>query len=210
MTVESFKTAADNHASALNQYEAYFSTPGFLRETDAFYCWIIDRLGARQVRPMGEGTVLVALLDQDRVLKLYPPFLRDHFRFERAALQGLRFGGDDGDPEVDADWGEPGLTPAERVIAWNTLEVLAYRTGNPDHPVNAIPPAARAAMHLRFVVGTDVTRLREHVQAHLVALTQALAPWLPSARRASRWRTNSRCSRGTQKASGDWLPQRAK
>ena len=87
----------------------------------------------------------------------------------RAALQGLRFGGDEGDPEVDADWGEPGLTPAERVIAWNTLEVLAYRTGNPDHPVNAIPPAARAAMHMRFVVGTDVAHLREHVMAHLAA-----------------------------------------
>jgi acetylornithine deacetylase/succinyl-diaminopimelate desuccinylase-like protein len=87
----------------------------------------------------------------------------------RAALQGLRFGGDEGDPEVDADWGEPGLTPAERVIAWNTLEVLAYRTGNPEHPVNAIPPAARAAMHMRFVVGTDVAHLREHVVAHLAA-----------------------------------------
>ena len=87
----------------------------------------------------------------------------------RAALQGLRFGGDPGDPEVDEDWGEPGLTPAERVIAWNTLEVLAYRTGNPDHPVNAIPPSASATMHLRFVVGTDVSRLREAVQAHLAA-----------------------------------------
>ena len=87
----------------------------------------------------------------------------------RAALQGLVFGGDPGDPEVDPDWGEPGLTPAERVIAWNTLEVLAYRTGNPDFPVNAIPPAAKATMHMRFVVGTDVTRLREHVQAHLAA-----------------------------------------
>ncbi|HEY6135030.1 MAG TPA: M20 family metallopeptidase [Rubrivivax sp.] len=85
----------------------------------------------------------------------------------RAALAGLQFGGDPGDPAVDADWGEPGLTPAERVIAWNTLEVLAYRTGNPDFPVNAIPPSARAHMHMRFVVGTDVSRLREQVLAHL-------------------------------------------
>ena len=85
----------------------------------------------------------------------------------REALQGLTFGGDPGDPEVDADWGEPGLTPAERVIAWNTLEVLAYRTGNPDHPVNAIPPEARATMHMRFVVGTEVSRLRQVVQNHL-------------------------------------------
>ena len=87
----------------------------------------------------------------------------------RAALQGLRFGGDPGDPEVDADWGEPGLTPAERVIAWNTLEVLACRTGNPDFPVNAIPPSAKATMHMRFVVGTDVSHLRDNVVAHLAA-----------------------------------------
>jgi len=87
----------------------------------------------------------------------------------RAALVGLRFGGDAGDPEVDADWGEPGLSPAERVIAWNTLEVLAMVTGNPEHPVNAIPASARAAMHMRFVVGTDVSCLRQAVRAHLAA-----------------------------------------
>ena len=87
----------------------------------------------------------------------------------RAALRELRFGGDPGDPAVDEDWGEPGLTPAERVIAWNTLEVLAYRTGNPDHPVNAIPPSAKATMHMRFVVGTRIAELRPAVQAHLAA-----------------------------------------
>jgi acetylornithine deacetylase/succinyl-diaminopimelate desuccinylase-like protein len=85
----------------------------------------------------------------------------------RAALAGLAVGGGPGDPEVDADWGEPGLTPAERVFAWNTLDVLAYRTGNPDFPVNAIPAHAKANLHMRFVVGTDVARLRQHVQQHL-------------------------------------------
>ncbi len=87
----------------------------------------------------------------------------------RAALEGLQFGGDPGDPVVDADWGEPGLSPAERVIAWNTLEVLAMKTGNPEHPVNAIPPHAKATLHMRYVVGTDVSRLREVVLAHLTA-----------------------------------------
>ncbi len=87
----------------------------------------------------------------------------------RAALAGLAVGGDAGDPEVDADWGEPGLTPAERLFAWNTLDVLAYRTGNPDFPVNAIPPSAKAHLHMRFVVGTDVSRLRDAVTAHLAA-----------------------------------------
>jgi acetylornithine deacetylase/succinyl-diaminopimelate desuccinylase-like protein len=85
----------------------------------------------------------------------------------RAALAGLQVGGGPGDPAVDADWGEPDQTPIERVLAWNALEVLAMRTGNPDFPVNAIPAHAKAHLQLRFVVGTDIERLREHVQTHL-------------------------------------------
>jgi acetylornithine deacetylase/succinyl-diaminopimelate desuccinylase-like protein len=85
----------------------------------------------------------------------------------RAALAGLDIGGDPGDPAIDSDWGEPGLTSAERLYAWNTLEVLAYRTGNPDHPINAIPASARATMHMRFVVGTEVVKLRDTLRAHL-------------------------------------------
>jgi acetylornithine deacetylase/succinyl-diaminopimelate desuccinylase-like protein len=104
----------------------------------------------------GRGRILV----QD----LRPPPIPANVR---AALAGLEVGGDPGDPAIDADWGEPGLTPAERVFGWNTLEVLAIRTGNPDHPVNAIPPAAQARLHLRFVVGTSVARLRAAILEHL-------------------------------------------
>ncbi len=85
----------------------------------------------------------------------------------KAALAGLQFGGDPGDPAVDASWGEPGLSPAERVIAWNTLEVLAFKTGNPDFPVNAIPHTAKATLHLRHVVGTAVGDIAGAVRAHL-------------------------------------------
>jgi acetylornithine deacetylase/succinyl-diaminopimelate desuccinylase-like protein len=60
-----------------------------------------------------------------------------------------------GEPEIDAWWGEPGLTAAEKVYAWNTFEVLAFRTGNPDNPVNAIPGRATATCQIRFVVGVD-------------------------------------------------------
>lgn len=87
----------------------------------------------------------------------------------RAALAGLDVGGGPGDPAIDPDWGEPDQTPAERVFAWNTLDVLAYKTGNPEFPVNAIPPTAKATMHMRFVVGTDIGNLRRHVQQHLAA-----------------------------------------
>lgn len=119
------------------------------------------------------GTVLAAaiasLVDgRGRILveALRPPPIPANVR---AALAGLEVGGDAGDPAIDADWGEPGLTAAERVFAWNTLEVLAMRTGNPDHPVNAIPPAAQARLHMRFVVGTDIARLRAVVHEHLAA-----------------------------------------
>jgi acetylornithine deacetylase/succinyl-diaminopimelate desuccinylase-like protein len=99
-----------------------------------------------------------------RVPALLPPPIPANVR---AALAGLQVGGGEGDPDVDLDWGEPTLTPAERVFAWNTLDVLAYKTGNPEFPVNAIPDRASATLHMRFVVGTDTTRLRQHVQAHL-------------------------------------------
>ncbi len=85
----------------------------------------------------------------------------------RKALEGLEIeGGADG-PEIDVAWGEPGLTPAERVFGWSSFEVLAFVTGNPDKPVNAIPPRASAHCQLRYVVGIDpldiVPALRRHL-----------------------------------------------
>jgi acetylornithine deacetylase/succinyl-diaminopimelate desuccinylase-like protein len=65
------------------------------------------------------------------------------------------------------DWGEPGLSPAERVFGWCSFEVLAFVTGNPQRPVNAIPPRASAHCQLRYVVGVDpddiVPALRRHL-----------------------------------------------
>jgi acetylornithine deacetylase/succinyl-diaminopimelate desuccinylase-like protein len=73
-------------------------------------------------------------------------------------------------PAIDPTWGEPGLTLAEKVFAWNTFEVLAFSTGNPQHPANAIPPQARATCQIRYVAGTDprqlLPTLRRHLDAH--------------------------------------------
>ncbi|CAB3691085.1 M20 family metallopeptidase [Achromobacter piechaudii] len=78
-------------------------------------------------------------------------------------------GGADG-PEIEPEWGEPGLSPVERVFGWCSFEVLAYTTGNPDTPVNAIPPRAWARCQLRFVVGVDpddlIPALRRHLDEH--------------------------------------------
>jgi acetylornithine deacetylase/succinyl-diaminopimelate desuccinylase-like protein len=84
----------------------------------------------------------------------------------RRALRSIEPGEPDG-PAIDAHWGEPGLTPAERVFGWNSLEVLAFRTGNPDRPVNAIPPCASAHMQVRFVAGCDWRTFVPAIRKHL-------------------------------------------
>ncbi|MEU6352875.1 M20 family metallopeptidase [Streptomyces sp. NPDC047072] len=116
------------------------------------------------------AAALTTLVDADgriRVEGLRPPAIPEPVR---AALADLTVGGGEADPAVDEDWGEPGLTPAERVFAWNTLEVLTLSAGDPAKPVGAIPGTAHADVQLRFVVGTDWRNLagtvREHLDAH--------------------------------------------
>jgi acetylornithine deacetylase/succinyl-diaminopimelate desuccinylase-like protein len=88
----------------------------------------------------------------------------------KQALRSISVGGGPDDPAVDLDWGEPGLTPAERLVGWNSLEVLSLVAGNPGLPSNAIPGSAHAHCQLRSVVGTDLDNLgpalREHLDAH--------------------------------------------
>lgn len=72
-------------------------------------------------------------------------------------------------PAIDPTWGEPGLSPAEKVFAWNTFEVLAFTTGNPRQPANAIPPRASATCQVRYVAGTDPRQLLPHIRRHLDA-----------------------------------------
>ena len=85
----------------------------------------------------------------------------------REALAGLEVDGGADGPKVDPDWGEPDLTPAERVFGWSSFEVLAFTTGNPDRPVNAIPPRASAHVQLRYVVGVDPADIVPALQRHL-------------------------------------------
>jgi acetylornithine deacetylase/succinyl-diaminopimelate desuccinylase-like protein len=88
----------------------------------------------------------------------------------RRVLAGVEVEGGGNGPTIDRDWGEAELTPAERVFAWNSFEVLAFVTGTPERPVNAIPGQARAHCQLRYVVGTQVDdiipALRRHLDRH--------------------------------------------
>lgn len=93
------------------------------------------------------------------------------------------------EPQIDPWWGEPGLTAAEKVYAWNTFEILAFRTGNPDNPVNAIPGKATATVQIRFVAGTDANTfipiLRKHLDAHgyeCVQITMARKSFMQATR----------------------------
>jgi acetylornithine deacetylase/succinyl-diaminopimelate desuccinylase-like protein len=85
----------------------------------------------------------------------------------RDALRDIEVDGGDEGPSIEPDWGEPGLSPAERVYGWNSFEVLAFQTGNPAAPVNAIPPRANAHCQLRFVVGTQVDQIVGDLRKHL-------------------------------------------
>ena len=88
----------------------------------------------------------------------------------RRALSDCEVETGPGDPEIAPDWGEPGLTPAEKVFGWNSFAVLAFEAGNPRTPVNAIPPRAWACCQLRFVVGVKAEDVVPALRRHLDAL----------------------------------------
>ena len=87
----------------------------------------------------------------------------------REALSGVAVQTGPDDPTIDDEWGEDGLSPAERVYGSNTLEVLALGAGDIRHPANAIPGRAEALLQLRFVVGTPVQDAGPALRGHLDA-----------------------------------------
>ena len=99
---------------------------------------------------------------------LKPPQISNRIR---ATLADVRIEPSDDEPALAENWGEEGLSAAERLYAWNTLEVLAMSSGNIEKPANAIPGQAHAVLQLRFVVGTKsseqiVEAIRTHLHGH--------------------------------------------
>ncbi len=88
----------------------------------------------------------------------------------RGVLDGCEVAGGGEAASIDPDWGEPGLTPAEKIYGWNSFIVLAMLSGRPENPVNAVAPDARAHCQIRYTVDTDPARfedaLRRHLDAH--------------------------------------------
>ncbi|MHA1523859.1 MAG: M20 family metallopeptidase [Alphaproteobacteria bacterium] len=85
------------------------------------------------------------------------------------ALEKCAIDGGDGAPQIDENWGEPGLTPPERVFGWNNFAVLTLDCGQAENPQNAIPGQASATCQLRFVVGTDMDDILPGLRRHLEA-----------------------------------------
>jgi acetylornithine deacetylase/succinyl-diaminopimelate desuccinylase-like protein len=94
----------------------------------------------------------------------------------RDALADITVNAGEEGPEIDAWWGEPGLTSAEQVFGWNSFDVLAFVTGNPDNPVNAVPPRASAHCQIRFTVDTDpdgfIPAIRQHLDANNLSMVE--------------------------------------
>jgi acetylornithine deacetylase/succinyl-diaminopimelate desuccinylase-like protein len=115
------------------------------------------------------ANAIAALVDGKGRIKLEalkPPRISNQVR---AALADVKVEPTADEPQLSPDWGEEGLSPAERLYAWNTLEVLAMSSGNIDKPANAIPGHANAVLQLRFVVGTRYEEVIDAVREYLHA-----------------------------------------
>jgi acetylornithine deacetylase/succinyl-diaminopimelate desuccinylase-like protein len=115
------------------------------------------------------ASAIAALVDAKGRLQLdqlKPPRISNQIR---ATLADVKIEPMADEPALSDNWGEEGLSAAERLYAWNTLEVLAMSSGNIEKPANAIPGHAQAMLQLRFVVGTKWKEVVDAVRAHLHA-----------------------------------------
>src|SRR5579871_3550578 len=115
------------------------------------------------------ASAIASLVDSHGRLQLEqlkPPRLSNQIR---AALADVEVKPTADEPALSENWGEDGLSAAERLYAWNTLEVLAMSSGNIENVANAIPGQASAVLQLRFVVGTKVDNVADVIRAHLYA-----------------------------------------
>src|ERR1700688_1645480 len=84
----------------------------------------------------------------------------------RSVLAGCEVGGGGEAATIDADWGEPGFTAAEKVYGWTSFIVLSMLSGRPENPVNAVAPNAVAHCQIRYTVDSDAAPSEPALRAH--------------------------------------------
>ena len=84
----------------------------------------------------------------------------------RTALAGLQLPSE-ASATIDPSWGEPGLTPPEKVFGWTSFIVLAMVAGQPENPMNAVAPWARASCQIRYTVDSDPSGFAAALRDHL-------------------------------------------
>lgn len=116
------------------------------------------------VTPVAAGTVLVALVGREFVVKLYPPFLRDHCLFERGMLASLH--------------GRLAL-PTPRLVASGERDGWPWQlmTQLPGRTLDAVWPALDEAAKCRVLQA--IGRTAAEVHALPVGPIAALAPAWP-------------------------------
>lgn len=118
-----------------------------------------------RIRKASEGSVLVALLGDDRVLKLYPPFLADHYAFERAMLERLH--------------GRLGV-PTPRLLAsgerdgWPYLVMTQLRGGA---PLTGLWPAMAEEARLRLLRSLGALTREVHALPVDDTIAALAPPW---------------------------------
>ena len=83
------------------------------------------------------------------------------------ALRALTVDAGDAALVGPADWDEPGLTAAEKVLGWTGFIVLAFITGRPENPVNGVQPDAHARCQIRFTADVEEADLLPALRLHL-------------------------------------------
>lgn len=152
---------------------------------------LAEQLGvAGEVEPLTDGTVLVAAVGGERVIKLFPPFLHDHWAFERGMLARLHGALslptprllDSGTQAAGWAWllmsrvpgrslrlAWPGLAEAQRLRVLHRIGLLAAE-------LHALPVAEQAALApawanflARQRAGCVARQTRTGLPAHLLA-----------------------------------------
>lgn len=99
------------------------------------------------------------------------------------AARDLRIDPVPGMPEPDPDWGETTLTATQKIYAWTSFIVLAFQTGNPDNPVNAVPGTAKATCQVRHTVDLPADSLVPALRRHLDARGFSMVQIVPTVER---------------------------